>query len=281
MIAAEVEDPAAGLSGFALTGAFAFYGVVIGYLMAGNCVAKTLMSGDVKSTTYAATSDISSYNLVEGTTTIRSLFGRGVGIDTPLVIGASEEDGAVGSTIIEVSADLHNDEIDEFPQEFDEDLVSLTKWLCGRGTTTAQFFKWADVDESGEIDMFEFANALRVAEIADLPPWDIESLVKIMDINSDGRINLPELDIALLNIRNTLGIEFVPYEGEDVEEEVKEEAEEESASEESEVAEESSEAPSESELKKMKKAELVEVAKSMGLETKGTKADIIERITQA
>ena len=102
-----------------------------------------------------------------------------------------------------------------------------------------------------------------------------------MDINSDGRINLPELDIALLNIRNTLGIEFVPYEGEDVEEEVKEEAEEESASEESEVAEESSEAPSESELKKMKKAELVEVAKSMGLETKGTKADIIERITQA
>ena len=47
------------------------------------------------------------------------------------------------------------------------------------------------------------------------------------------------------------------------------------------MAEESSEAPAESELKKMKKAELVEVAKSMGLETKGTKADIIERITQA
>ena len=249
--------------------------------MAGNCVAKTLMSGDIKSTTNAATSDISSYNLVEGTTTIRSLFGRGVGIDTTLVIGASEEEGAVGSTIIEVSADLHNDEVDEFPQEFDEDLVSLTKWLCGRGTTTAQFFKWADVDESGEIDMFEFANALRVAEIADLPPWDIESLVKIMDINSDGRINLPELDIALLNIRNTLGIEFVPYEEEDVQEEVVEETEEESASDESEEAEESSEAPSESELKKMKKAELVEVAESMGLETKGTKADIIERITQA
>ena len=129
--------------------------------------------------------------------------------------------------------------------------------------------------------MFEFANALRVAEIADLPPWDIESLVKIMDINSDGRINLPELDIALMNIRNTLGIEFVPYEEEDVQEEVVEEVEEESVSEESEEAEESPEAPSESELKKMKKAELVEVAESMGLETKGTKADIIERITQA
>ena len=105
--------------------------------------------------------------------------------------------------------------------------------------------------------------------------------MKIMDINSDGRINLPELDIALMNIRNTLGIEFVPYEEEDVQEEVVEEVEEESVSEESEEAEESPEAPSESELKKMKKAELVEVAESMGLETKGTKADIIERITQA
>ena len=140
--------------------------------------------------------------------------------------------------------------------------------------------------------MFEFANALRVADIADLPPWDIEELVKVMDINSDGRINLPELDIALLNIRNTLGIEFVPYEEETTEEEpveeeaVEEEAAEEAAEEATEEAEEEAEedvteAPSEAELKKMKKAELVEVADSMGLDTSGTKADLIERITKA
>ena len=107
---------------------------------------------------------------------------------------------------------------------FDEDLVKLTKWLCSRGTTTAQFFDWADTDNSGTIDMVEFANALRAAEIANLPPWEIEELVKLMDINSDGRINLPELDIALLNIRTALGIEFIPYvEEEKVEEEVAEE----------------------------------------------------------
>ena len=47
------------------------------------------------------------------------------------------------------------------------------------------------------------------------------------------------------------------------------------------AAEESKEAPSEAQLKKMKKAELVDVAKSMGLTTSGTKADLIERITQA
>ena len=111
---------------------------------------------------------------------------------------------------------------------FDEDLVKLTKWLCSRGTTTVQFFEWADTDNSGSIDMVEFANALRAAEIANLPPWEIEELVKLMDINSDGRINLPELDIALLNIRNALGIEFIPYVEEDKpEEEVAEEVVEE------------------------------------------------------
>ena len=286
LIEAEVEDVSGSLSGFALTGAFAFYGVVIGFILAANSVVKTLLFGNVKSSSAGNTSDISAYNLVEGTTTIRALFGRGVGIDTTLVIGESEEESSGGSTIIEVSADLHNEEVDEFPVTFDEDLVTLTKWLCGRGTTTAQFFAWADVDDSGEIDMFEFANALRVADIADLPPWDIENLVKVMDINSDGRINLPELDIALLNIRNTLGIEFVPYEEESeevAEEETEEAAEEEEAPEEEESEEESesAEAPSEAELKKMKKAELVDVAESMGLDTSGTKADLIERITKA
>ena len=97
------------------------------------------------------------------------------------------------------------------------------------------------------------------------------------------------MDIALLNIRNTLGIEFVPYEEDSTEDEVAEEATEEAAEEEeeppaeeeSEEESESAEAPSEAELKKMKKAELVDVAKSMGLTTGGTKADLIERITKA
>ena len=133
--------------------------------------------------------------------------------------------------------------------------------------------------------MFEFSNALKVADIADLPPWGIDDFVKVMDISSDGRLNLPELDIALLNIRNTLGIEFIPYEEEAVEAEepeVEEEAVEEEAEEEAEEAEvETPSAPSKSELNKMKKAELVDLAKSMDLSSSGTKADLIGRITKA
>ena len=62
-------------------------------------------------------SDIKTYTMVEGTTTsIQELLGRGVGVNTRLVVGESHEDDG-GSTIIAVSASLHNDEITEFPEE--------------------------------------------------------------------------------------------------------------------------------------------------------------------
>ena len=155
-----------------------------------------------------------------------------------VIVGLGAVLGTVG-IIIQMSIPRGADEEEEIVEEgpkFDEDLVKLTKWLCSRGTTTAQFFDWADVDNSGSIDMVELANALRQSEIANLPPWEIEELVKIMDINSDGRINLPELDIMLTKIQNTLGIEFVPY----VEEE-QEESEEETEDETEEAAEDTEE----------------------------------------
>ena len=157
-----------------------------------------------------------------------------------VIVGLGAVLGTVG-IIIQMSiprGTVEEEEIVEEGPKFDEDLVKLTKWLCSRGTTTAQFFDWADVDNSGSIDMVELANALRQSEIANLPPWEIEELVKIMDINSDGRINLPELDIMLTKIQNTLGIEFVPY-VEEAHDEPEEELEEEAESQE--VAEETEE----------------------------------------
>jgi hypothetical protein len=206
--------------------------------------------------------------LVEGSTSIRELLGRGVGLDTTLVIGESEDESEGGYTVIDVSSELHNDSVDEFPVKFDADLVALTEWLCARGTTTAQFFAWADNDGSGEIDHYEFSNALRIADIADLPPWDLGKLVDVMDINGDGRLNLPELDIALLNIRNTLGIEFKANEAP-------------AAPEVPDADSEEVDKPSDAALGKMKKAELVELAESMGLDAKGTKAALVERISKA
>ena len=144
-----------------------------------------------------------------------------------VIVGLGAVLGTLGLVIQSLIPRGEEEQEEDRGPVFDEDLVKLTKWLCSRGTTTVQFFEWADTDNSESIDMVEFANALRAAEIANLPPWEIEDLVKLMDINSDGRINLPELDIALLNIRNALGIEFIPYvEEQKAEEEVAEETEE-------------------------------------------------------
>ena len=166
-------------------------------------------------------------------------------------------DEVVEETSAPESEETPEPEVEEEPVSYDEDLVKLTKWLSARGTTTARFFEWADVDDSGKIDKNELADALRTAEIANLPPWEIEELVKVMDINSDGQINLPELDLMVITIRNSLGIEFIPYDEkesaeeatenveevtEEVEEATEEDSEEETAEEESteEIAEEAS-----------------------------------------
>ena len=175
-----------------------------------------------------------------------------------VIVGLGAVLGTVGIIIqMSIPRGTEEEEIVEEGPKFDEDLVKLTKWLCSRGTTTAQFFEWADVDNSGTIDMFELANALRQAEIANLPPWEIEELVKIMDINADGRINLPELDITLLKIQNTLGIDFVPYVEEESEEE---ELSEEETAEEPEVVEDSTEEDAEEETEEASEESDDEVA---------------------
>ena len=289
------------VSGFSLTASVGFYLVTIGMLMTTGIVAKTAFSRTPYTFVVAGQTDVSVYHLTQGETSIRKLLSRGVGLDSNLVIGASEEEEG-GSTVIAVATELHNDEVTEFPVHFEPELVELTKWLAGRGTTARQFFEWADVDNSGSMDLFEFSNALRVAEIADLPPWDIEKLVHAMDLNGDGRIDLPEIDIHLMGIRNALDIEFIEYVEEetatesgdskeaisDLEEQVEESEEHPESEDADEVehvegnvedkADETAADYSISDLNKMKKAELVELATSLEIDTSGTKKDLVERI---
>ena len=176
-----------------------------------------------------------------------------------IIVGLGAVLGTLGIVIQSMIPRGEEQQEEERGPVFDEDLVKLTKWLCSRGTTTAQFFDWADVDSSGSIDMVEFANALRASEIANLPPWEIEDLVKLMDINSDGRIDLPELDIALLNIRNALGIEFVPYvEEEKQEEETVDNSEEEAEEEIAEEAEATDESETDEQVTEESEEEIAE-----------------------
>ena len=114
------------------------------------------------------------------------------------------------------------------------------------------------MDDSGSIDCYEFQQALAKTDAGEYPPWEIEILVATIDLDKDGKINLPELDISLARIA-----QMIPDET-DLEIE----------------ADESDSIPSESELKKMKKAELVELAEGLGAAA-GTKSDIIDTILNA
>ena len=118
-----------------------------------------------------AESDVQTYTLVDGTTTtIQQLIGRGVGLNTTLVIGDTVDDDG-GSTVIAVSASLHNDEVTEFPEEEEEavaeeikgpdkQLVMLADYLNKTGQSVFEFFKSIDLDDSGNIDGFELQQAL-------------------------------------------------------------------------------------------------------------------------
>ena len=262
-----VEDAVAQTEGFYLVGAALFYFTAIGAIMATLIVIRTSASKLTSSHPQTSVSDINTYNLGDGTTTIRTLLGRGVGVDTTLVVGGMEEDEG-GSTVIAVSAALHDDEVTEFPEEevveevveeeqsedTGNELTMLADYLADSGQTIFQFFKAIDLDDSGMIDTYEFQMALKSSKVANLPPWKMDSLVAAIDIDGDGQINLPELSIAIAKVR-------------------KENAAKESTPE--------VEVPSKVQLNKMKKAELVEIATSLGLDASGTKNDLVRLISEA
>ena len=113
--ASEVEDVVANSGGFYLTGAAMFYLASIGTILSTMVVIRTGISSTGRTLAAEETSDMASYTLTSGSsTTIRDLIGRGVGVDTALVVSETEANEG-GSTIIAVDSALHNDEIIDFP----------------------------------------------------------------------------------------------------------------------------------------------------------------------
>jgi hypothetical protein len=198
-----LESVLANMAGFDLVGAFLFYGVALGFMVAASVSVRIGFSPSTA--TASVGSDIRSYALSVGTTSIRSLLGRGVGLDTDLIIGSGEK-AASGPTVIAVRADLHNDEVTEFPEsesEIPEELQMLADFLDETEQDVFSFFRSIDLDDSGSIDARELQNALRSAKIANLPPWDMGRLIAAIDIDGDGQINLPELDITVARLRSS------------------------------------------------------------------------------
>ena len=276
-----IEDAVASTSGFYLTAAALFYLVAIAVVLSTLVLIRTGTSSQKLKEVASAESDVETYTLVEGTTTtIQQLIGRGVGVNTTLVVGDTVDDEG-GSTVIAVSASLYNDEVTEFPEEATEDalevddkgpdkqLVMLVDYLKKTNQSVFEFFNSIDLDDSGNIDGFEFQQALKTSDVGDYPPWELDGLLSAIDLDNDGKINLPELDIALAQI----AAKYAPSEQDESPEEA---PHEEADSEESDAA-----SHTEASLAKLKKAELIEIAKDLGVSTSGTKSDLTSAILNA
>ena len=198
--ALSLEDTTADVGGFYLTGAALFYILPIGALFATLLMIRTGISR-MAETTVANTSDIRTFTLMTGSTTsIRDLISRGVGVDTVLAI-SDEGDASGGSTLISVGASLHDDEITEIPnEEVDHLLIALATHLVNENMSVFELFKSTDADGSGAIDQDELSSMFSGIG-HDLSEVELSAIVRRFDIDGDGTINLPELDIqmALVN----------------------------------------------------------------------------------
>ena len=101
--------------------------------------------------------------------------------------------GAVIHEVHHAHHHLHHHDEHETPKE----LVMLATYLEEKGLTAFEFFKSIDLDGSGEVDTYEFQKALKFSTVGDLPPWEMQPLMKAIDMDGNGRIDVPELDLTL------------------------------------------------------------------------------------
>ena len=72
-------------------------------------------------------------------------------------------------------------------------MLEIGRNLNESNTTIDALFEGFDVDESGELDHYEFAEGLKTLDLADLPPHEIDRIVKFLDKDDNGKIDLNEL----------------------------------------------------------------------------------------
>ena len=199
--ASEIEDVVANNGGFYLTGAALFYLAAIGAILSTMVVIRTGIASTGRSIEVNDVSDVATYTLTSGSsTTIRDLIGRGVGVDTTLVVSETEANEG-GSTVIAVDSALHNDEIKEFPTTASTVMVEFVQYLTNTKQSVFELFRSMDLDDSGKIDSREFLAALEASDVEALSSLEAAELVESMDLDGDGELNLPELDIAIAQIK--------------------------------------------------------------------------------
>ena len=96
--------------------------------------------------------------------------------------------------------DGHHD--DDHSKQVPKELEMLSDYLDLKNLSVFEFFKSMDLDDSGDLEFGEIESAMKKANIPDMPPLNMARFLAAIDLNRDGKINLPELDLAIGAIRN-------------------------------------------------------------------------------
>ena len=74
-----------------------------------------------------------------------------------------------------------------------DELARFAAYLSESGQDAGEFFASIDLDASGAIDVMEFESALRRAGIDHLAFRDVDALLRSLDVNGTGQLDLPEI----------------------------------------------------------------------------------------
>ena len=86
-----------------------------------------------------------------------------------------------------------------------DELARFARHLYDRDLSVVELFAGFDRDRSGTLDVMEFEAALRQAGIDDLTFRDVNALMRAVDVNGTGQIDLPELHNLLLQHEAAMG----------------------------------------------------------------------------
>ncbi|MAT48277.1 MAG: hypothetical protein CMA27_00415 [Euryarchaeota archaeon] len=233
-----------------------FYFFTIGTFIAAHQFILTRSRGQPMVMSKGNSIGASKFSLMSGTYTIRGLLGKGLSLDTEILVNEEVPEEEIGETKIRVSAGLHDTDgvdISVSTDTADDILWELSDYLKSNNLKIFDVFKQLDEDSSMTLTAFEFREGLNKLGLANLPPHEVDRLVSALDINGDGMIDLPELGLAFT--KDMMPAKIIESEKEETEEPDKE-----------------------INLSKLKKADLVEIAKERGIDSSGTKKDILERL---
>ena len=87
-------------------------------------------------------------------------------------------------------------------KEVPKELQMLSDYLADKSQSVFDFFRSMDLDDSGQLEFPEIEAAMQKADIPDMPPLNMARFLAAIDLNRDGMVNLPELDLAIGAIRN-------------------------------------------------------------------------------